>query len=1065
MTWRPLLALPARLLAPMLLAALALITAGLIYLEQVEEYTRTVVAQEHLRLTERMALEQTRLEAQSGQGNALQVHRLVTTLGLHQGLTHAWLVGADGRVVASLSRLEQGRPIDALLARQSTPLRQGVAAALRETSRAIHIQHLEAEAALLGHVAIHPDQKLILRVDLAQPLAARLYTGRGEILLEAGILLGFALLLGLLLHGLWFRRAAHLSATAAALGEGNLAARANLQGRDELAQVGTSLDTMAARIEAQHGQLRQLADLIGHSPVVAIVWRNEPDWPVAYVSDNLRRWGHAPEDFKSGALHYADLLHPEDRPRIDAELARHLTRGPDEYAQEYRLRHGDGHWLWIEDRTWLSRDAAGQISAIQGVLLDISERKRLETAQRQILSHLDTVANASPALFWTSGLDKGCDWFNQRWLEFTGRTMAQELGNGWAEGVHPDDFESCLATYVAAFDAREAFSMEYRLRRHDGEYRWLLDRGVPRYDADGQFLGFIGSCLDISEEKRIREALREQEVFFRLMAENIGDFIAVLDLEGRRLYNSPSYRRFFGEGRDLRGSDSFKEIHPDDLEFIRQVFQETVRTGIGQEASYRLITPDGVIHYMESRGSVITDDAGRPLRVVVVSRDVSERRLAEQALRDSEQRFRNLAENSADWIWALDLNGRHTYSNPNIFAILGYSPEEFLTLEPTSLLHPDDLASFGAIFAAARSSRSGWRNVVIRWRRKEGGYRLLESSAAPIIDAQGELQGFQGVDRDITERVQAEQERERLASILEATSDIVSMADPQGNLIYLNSPGRSLMGIAPEGTMPEVIAKVHPPWASDLILGIGVPTAIRDGVWSGETAVLGPAGQEIPVSQVILSHKNEQGQVLYLSTIMRDIRENRAAEQALRELNASLEARVAERTAELQILNQSLESFRLLGVPRPEGAAARCGRLQPLPFGGLRQPAGRRRAAVHRQHPRRGGAHGRADRRPAGLLAHGAPPAGPRTGGSGRPGGPGGRRAREGDGSGPRRAAAGHRPADGPGRPGRAGNGAAKPAGKRHQIHRSRPCATHHPHRPPQRHRRGAVGDRQWDWV
>lgn len=266
--------------------------------------------------------------------------------------------------------------------------------------------------------------------------------------------------------------------------------------------------------------------------------------------------------------------------------------------------------------------------------------------------------------------------------------------------------------------------------------------------------------------------------------------------------------------------------------------------------------------------------------LALLRREVARQTLA---LRASEERFRNLAENSVDWIWALDLNGRHTYSNPGVATILGCRPVDFLALDPATLVHPDDLALFGATLDAARAHRTGWRNVVIRWRHEDGSYRVLESNAEPVLDAKGELQGFQGVDRDITERVQAEQERQRLASILEATSDIVSMADPEGHPIYLNGPGRALLGVAPEGPLSEVIADAHPQWASDIILNEGLQTAIREGRWSGETAVLGPGGEEIPVAQLILSHKDPQGKLLFLSTIMRDIRASRAAELALRE--------------------------------------------------------------------------------------------------------------------------------------------------------------------------------------
>lgn len=117
------------------------------------------------------------------------------------------------------------------------------------------------------------------------------------------------------------------------------------------------------------------------------------------------------------------------------------------------------------------------------------------------------MADTAPVMIWIAGTDKLCYFFNTCWLTFTGRTMAQEDGNGWAEGVHPDDFERCLNTYINCFDAREEFKMEYRLKRADGNYRWLLDHGVPRYTATGAFAGYIGSCIDVEEKKQIEQNL------------------------------------------------------------------------------------------------------------------------------------------------------------------------------------------------------------------------------------------------------------------------------------------------------------------------------------------------------------------------------------------------------------------------------------------------------------------------------------------------------------------------------------------------------------------------------
>lgn len=116
------------------------------------------------------------------------------------------------------------------------------------------------------------------------------------------------------------------------------------------------------------------------------------------------------------------------------------------------------------------------------------------------LNEYKTIVETAPNLIWRSGLDAKCYYFNKTWLDFTGRTYEQEYGNGWAEGVHPDDFDRCLKIYLENFENRTAFEMEYRLLRHDGVYRWIDDRGVPAVDENGEFTGFIGSCLDVSEK-------------------------------------------------------------------------------------------------------------------------------------------------------------------------------------------------------------------------------------------------------------------------------------------------------------------------------------------------------------------------------------------------------------------------------------------------------------------------------------------------------------------------------------------------------------------------------------
>jgi PAS domain S-box-containing protein len=152
-------------------------------------------------------------------------------------------------------------------------------------------------------------------------------------------------------------------------------------------------------------------------------------------------------------------------------------------------------------------DLGGNIIGASKITRDISARKLVAEALRESEERFRLVANTAPVMIWLSGPDKLCTYFNQTWLDFTGQPLQAELGNGWADGVYPDDLQRCLETYTKAFDHRERFQMEFRLRRHDGEYRWIFDQGVPRFNVDGSFVGYIGSCLDVTDRRLAEEAL------------------------------------------------------------------------------------------------------------------------------------------------------------------------------------------------------------------------------------------------------------------------------------------------------------------------------------------------------------------------------------------------------------------------------------------------------------------------------------------------------------------------------------------------------------------------------
>jgi two-component system cell cycle sensor histidine kinase/response regulator CckA len=146
-----------------------------------------------------------------------------------------------------------------------------------------------------------------------------------------------------------------------------------------------------------------------------------------------------------------------------------------------------------------------------GFLRDITDRRQAEEAVRASEERFRTMADSAPVLIWISGLDKRCTWFNRQWLEFVGHTLEKELGDGWSESVHPDDISLCVSTFTPAFEERRTYSLEYRLRRHDGQWRWVFDKAIPLYRPGGEFVGYIGSCVDITERKHLEDQLHHSQ--------------------------------------------------------------------------------------------------------------------------------------------------------------------------------------------------------------------------------------------------------------------------------------------------------------------------------------------------------------------------------------------------------------------------------------------------------------------------------------------------------------------------------------------------------------------------
>ena len=243
----------------------------------------------------------------------------------------------------------------------------------------------------------------------------------------------------------------------------------------------------------------------------------------------------------------------------------------------------------------------------------------------------------SPVMIWRADRHKKCDYFNPVWLEFTGRTMAQESGDGWAEGVHPEDLDRCFKIYTSSFDRRLPFEMEYRLRRHDGVYRWIFDRGVPYTDDTGDFLGYIGSCVDVTDRREAEETRRKSEDQFRLLVQQVNDYaILMLDPAGHVVSWNEGARKIKGYTADEILGRSFETFYPAEAVasgFPRYELEVAARDGRFEDEGWR-VRKDGSRFWANVVITAIRDATDSLVGYAKVTRDLTARREAEERSRE-----------------------------------------------------------------------------------------------------------------------------------------------------------------------------------------------------------------------------------------------------------------------------------------------------------------------------------------------------------------------------------------------------------------------------------------------
>lgn len=321
-----------------------------------------------------------------------------------------------------------------------------------------------------------------------------------------------------------------------------------------------------------------------------------------------------------------DFCFPEDITFAKERISRSLQGHAEKF--DCRLRTTDGKLVWALACTNPMRNETDDVVGVVCFFTDITNRRITEIALRESEKRFRVMADTAPIMMWISGKDMQYIYFNKLWLNFTGRTFIQELGVGWREGIHPDDAAASLQVYSAAFKKQEPFEIEYRLRRKDGTYRWVLDRGAPRFTTEGEFLGYIGSCMDISERKENENQLTQ----LATIIESADDAIYSIDLDGTvRTWNKAAEKIFGYEASEMIGQKidgtTVPQFKHDELQDIYAQLKKGTAINSFETIRQR---KDGTLIEALITLSKLKDESGKIIGSSVIAQDITDKKSAER---------------------------------------------------------------------------------------------------------------------------------------------------------------------------------------------------------------------------------------------------------------------------------------------------------------------------------------------------------------------------------------------------------------------------------------------------
>ncbi len=695
----------------------------------------------------------------------------------------------------------------------------------------------------------------------------------------------------------------------------------------------------ATRLEVEHEALKlrerllaknaeDLLDLYDNAPCG--YHSLDPDGLIIAMNQTELDWlGYARHEL-IGRKHFVELLPPDGVERFEEQFATVMKPGHIN-GLEFEIVRKSGTQFPVILNASAITDAEGRFVSSRSTLVDITDRKRADDLLRKSHERLESdvknrteelrvtnqrleqeliatrnaqaavesterrfqlMADNAPVLIWVSDLSKGCVWFNNPWLEFVGHTLEHELGNGWARNVHPDDFDYCLRVYESAFDAKREFKMQYRLRRHDGEWRWLLDHGVPRLEGDNRFVGFIGSCIDITEYKEALASVRDSEELLSGIFNSAMDAIITINERQEVNHFNAAAETMFGRRADETIGQPVTQLIP---ERFRAAHSHHV-TAFGQTSvTKRQMGALGTISGLRANGEEFPIEAsisqvpsrGQKLFTVIL-RDISQRKQAEDALKASEGRFRDLLEGLPQLIWTCTADGACDYLSPQWVTYTGIPAEKQLGGGWIRYLHPDDRTLTAQRWHAAIGLDQPFE-LEFRIRMTDGGYRWFHTHVTPIRGEDGRVLKWLGANTDIDDRKQAEAMQARLGAIVESSSDAIISKSLDGIVLTWNTAAERMFGYTADETIGRSVLILVPAERRHEELIIIEHVKAGKQVQQIETIRRRKDGTCVDVSLTISPIRDSRQTVIGVSTIARDITAKKRAEEMLQQQRRLLE--------------------------------------------------------------------------------------------------------------------------------------------------------------------------------